>query len=39
MIINENKVECVYSTPKETNLCHACNSYLVIMDDGFPISF
>ena len=34
--MSENKVECIYSTPKEDNLCHACNSYLVIMDDGFP---
>jgi transcription initiation factor TFIIB len=32
----EKKVECVYSTPKEDNLCYACNSYLIIMDDGFP---
>src|SRR5210317_1725396 len=32
----EDKVECVYSTPKEDNLCHVCNSYLMIMDDGFP---
>ncbi len=35
-LMNEKKVECVYSTPKEDNLCQACNSYLVIMEDGFP---
>lgn len=33
---NEKPVECVYSTPKEDNLCHTCNSYLMIMEDGFP---
>ena len=33
---NNKKIECVYSTPKDDNLCHACNSYLMIMEDGFP---
>ena len=33
---DEKQVECVYYTPKEDNLCHACNSYLMIMEDGFP---
>jgi len=32
----EQNIECVYSTPKDDNLCHACNSYLMIMEDGFP---
>jgi len=33
---DNEQIECVYSTPKEDNLCHACNSYLTIMEDGFP---
>ena len=32
----DGKVECVYTTPKDDNLCHACSSYLMIMEDGFP---
>tara|TARA_B110000967_G_C18882817_1_gene562108 strand:+ start:754 stop:1944 length:1191 start_codon:yes stop_codon:yes gene_type:complete len=32
----EGTVECVYTTPKDDNLCHACDSYLMIMEDGFP---
>jgi transcription initiation factor TFIIB len=32
----EKKIECVYSIPKDDNLCHTCNSYLMIMEDGFP---
>lgn len=31
-----NKLECVYTTPKDNDLCIACNSSLMIMDDGFP---
>jgi transcription initiation factor TFIIB len=33
---NGSAVECVYTTPKDDNLCHACDSYLMIMEDGFP---
>uniref|UniRef100_A0A6C0HTC0 Cyclin-like domain-containing protein n=1 Tax=viral metagenome TaxID=1070528 RepID=A0A6C0HTC0_9ZZZZ len=34
---NENStIECVYSTPKELDTCHLCNSHLVIMENGFP---
>lgn len=29
-------IECIYTTPKDDNLCHNCKSYLMIMDDGFP---
>jgi len=29
-------IECVYSTPKELETCHICNSHLVIMENGFP---
>lgn len=29
-------IECVYSTPKELDTCHLCNSHLVIMENGFP---
>jgi transcription initiation factor TFIIB len=28
--------ECVYSTNTDLNLCHLCNSTLMVMDDGFP---
>ena len=31
-----DKLECVYTTPKDNDLCLACNSPLMIMDDGFP---
>ena len=31
-----SKLECVYTTPKDNDLCLACNSPLMIMDDGFP---
>jgi transcription initiation factor TFIIB len=31
-----NDTECVYSTSKEIENCHLCNSYLIIMDNGFP---
>ena len=30
------KVECVYTTPKDNDLCIACQFPLMIMDDGFP---
>jgi transcription initiation factor TFIIB len=37
---NNNKkidnTECIYSTSKEIEVCHLCNSYLIIMDNGFP---
>jgi len=29
-------VECVYQTDREKDLCGACNSILMIMEDGFP---
>ena len=29
-------VECIYTTPKDNDLCIACNAPLMIMDDGFP---
>jgi transcription initiation factor TFIIB len=29
-------MECVYSAPKEQELCSLCNSYLMIMDNGIP---
>ena len=31
-----NEVECVYTTPKDNDLCMSCSSPLMIMDDGFP---
>ena len=32
----ENEIECVYTTPKDNDLCMSCSSPLMIMDDGFP---
>ena len=32
----ENDVECVYTTPKDNDLCMNCSSPLMMMDDGFP---
>jgi transcription initiation factor TFIIB len=29
-------MECVYSAPKELELCSLCNSHLMIMDNGIP---
>jgi transcription initiation factor TFIIB len=29
-------VECVYEEKKESDLCHLCNSILMVIDDGFP---
>jgi transcription initiation factor TFIIB len=29
-------IECVYTTPKDNDRCIACNSPLMLMDDGFP---
>ena len=29
-------LECIYSAPKESNLCNLCSSTLMIMEDGFP---
>jgi transcription initiation factor TFIIB len=31
-----NDVECVYTTPKDNDLCMSCSFPLMIMDDGFP---
>jgi len=33
---SSSTIECVYSTPKELDTCHLCNSHLVIMENGFP---
>ena len=32
----DKKVECIYQLKKEKDLCSACNSILMIMEDGFP---
>jgi len=32
---NSQPLECIYEK-KEVDLCHLCNSMLMIMDDGFP---
>ena len=32
---NPQPLECIYEK-KEVDLCHLCNSMLMIMDDGFP---
>ena len=32
----ESDVECVYTTPKDNDLCMNCSSPLMMMDDGFP---
>ena len=29
-------IECVYTTPKDNDLCIACNAPLMLMDNGFP---
>lgn len=34
--VKNQKIECIYEQPKETDLCKLCNSTLMIMDDGFP---
>jgi transcription initiation factor TFIIB len=31
-----SEIECVYSMPKDSNLCNLCNYTLMIMEDGFP---
>lgn len=31
-----SEIECVYTMPKDNNLCNLCNSTLMIMEDGFP---
>ena len=31
-----SKIECVYSEPKEIDLCNLCNSTLIIMENGLP---
>lgn len=33
---NSSKLECIYTTPKDNDLCIKCSSPLMIMDDGFP---
>ena len=36
-IHDDNNIECLYlSTNQEKDVCRACNSWLVIMEDGFP---
>lgn len=35
-IQDKPNLECVYSAPKELELCNLCNSHLMIMDNGFP---
>ena len=32
----EKKIECVYTTPKDNDICNECSAPLMIMDDGFP---
>ena len=32
----EEKIECVYTTPKDNDICNECSAPLMIMDDGFP---
>ena len=34
--VGKTKVECLYQSNIETDLCSLCNSILIIMDDGFP---
>ena len=34
--IKKPEIECIYTTPKDNDLCMTCNSPLIIMDDGFP---
>ena len=33
---DEEKIECVYTTPKDNDICNECSAPLMIMDDGFP---
>lgn len=33
---DEKKIECVYTTPKDNDMCNECSAPLMIMDDGFP---
>jgi len=33
---DSNTIECVYSEPKELDLCSLCNSPLMIMENGLP---
>jgi transcription initiation factor TFIIB len=32
----QGNIECVYSEQKELDMCHLCNSSLMIMENGFP---
>uniref|UniRef100_A0A6C0B2J8 Cyclin-like domain-containing protein n=1 Tax=viral metagenome TaxID=1070528 RepID=A0A6C0B2J8_9ZZZZ len=31
-----DKIECLYSATGQHDMCSTCNSYLIIMEDGFP---
>jgi len=31
-----DKLECLYSATGQHDMCSTCNSYLIIMEDGFP---
>tara|TARA_Y100000996_G_scaffold349367_1_gene288117 strand:+ start:1572 stop:2615 length:1044 start_codon:yes stop_codon:yes gene_type:complete len=33
--INKNDIECLYSTDKSQEICHCCESILMINDEGF----
>ena len=33
---DDEKIECVYTTPKDNDICNECSAPLMIMDDGFP---
>ena len=33
---DEDKIECVYTTPKDNDICNECSAPLMLMDDGFP---
>jgi len=35
-IVDNTQIECVYTTPKDNDLCMTCTSPLIVMDDGFP---
>jgi transcription initiation factor TFIIB len=34
--ISKPEIQCIYTTPKDNDLCMTCDSPLIIMDDGFP---
>ena len=33
--INDNDIECLYSTDKPQDICHCCENILMINDEGF----